>query len=90
MDMGEYAANTIKAFSEIGGPQKAALLATVMASFPGSKYPQSTKEYDDRGELEGAREFLNGDFDDKYYHSSEKIEELMVAYVKKHFSMFAP
>lgn len=90
---GKYAANAVAAFNEIGAPKKAVLLATVMASFPDGKYPQSIEDFNDLGEIEDAEnalEFLNGDFDSKYYQSGENIDELILAYVKNHFDKFAP
>jgi hypothetical protein len=90
---GKYAANTVQAFTEIGAPEKSALLATVMSSFPDGKYPQSIDEFNELGEnpdAENILEFLNGDFDSKYYKSNEHVDELMLVYIKKHFDKFAP
>lgn len=91
---GKYASDTVKAFKEIGAPKKSALLEKVMKSFPIGKYPKSIEECEQLGLLgylyQKIFKFLNGDFDTKYYKLDENIDELVVAYVKKHYSKFAP
>jgi len=89
---GKYAQETVTAYREIGTPKKAALLAAVMASFPGGKYPKTADEYSDLfNETEAALDLLDSDdFGIKYFQTGENIKELMIAYVKKHFAQFAP
>ncbi len=88
---GRYAADAVRAFNEIGAAEKAGLLAVAMASFPDSKYPQTSKEWDDIYEKDETKcGYLPDNLDDRYYQSTENIDELMVSYVKEHFTVFAP
>ena len=88
---GKYSSETVKAFNVIDAPQKGKVLEFVMKSFPEGKYPLTIEEYDELLEHnEKALEFLNYDLASAYYESGENIEELIIAYVKKHFDKFAP
>lgn len=88
---GKYAEDTVVAYKSIGAVKKAALLATVMASFPDGKYPRTVDEYSDLLEKKADElAFLNEDLEKGYYNSSENIQELMISYIRKHFDKFAP
>jgi hypothetical protein len=65
-----------------------------MNSFPLGKYPKSIEEYEKLGLFghlyQKIFRLFNGDFSSKYYGLDENIDELVIAYVKKHYSEFAP
>ncbi len=88
---GQYAQDSVNALVAIGAPKKAALLARIMAAFPDGKYPKTSEEYDDLLEArEDDLDFLNEDLEQDYYHSGENIDTLMVEYINKNYSVFAP
>ncbi len=88
---GKYAEETVKAFNEIGAPKKSAAFLSVMKSFPREKYPKTENEYSKLlDKYEDDLAFLDENIEGKYYESGERIEELMLSYVKKHYTKFSP